>query len=813
MAQRSGQGSIDLGRLQWLERILARLPGALMVFDADHRFKLALGAIMNPPGEPPEDVLGKTYEEHLREHGHYDPARVERMFSALSGKPSIWESWLGPNWFEVRTEPLFDEGGSVGGVLALALDATDRKLAQVNLNQREQLLRLAAAQAPMLLQMRDADLRLTFLAGKLASEIGIDPQAAIGTRFEIVPGTADPDHPTVREHWAALRGRSSDPIHFEIAGRIIEARVKPLRGDTGIVGTVGVWVDVTEQRRAEHLLQQRYAQLELAASHTPSALWAISKDGILTMLTGRVVETLGWDASKMVGKHVTEAMEAAGAADPEGRSKVHLAALDGQPRSFETTWGSSTFTLHMRPLTEPDGSVSGIVGLAYDITQLKEAGERTAYLATYDVLTGIPNRTLLRELLAQGLEVSRRHSSAAAVAALDLDDFKRVNDTLGLDVGDRLLAAVAKRLTSVLGPGDSISRSSGDEFIIVRPDFSDPHQPEELTRALLGAFETPFQINAYEIFMRASIGVSVYPNDGESADDLLAHADAALIHAKQHSRGEVQFFHRSLQAAIVERISLEADLRRAIERREFELHYQPIVDVSTKQIAGAEALVRWNHPMRGMVPPDSFIGICEESGLITSLGAWVLDAACDQASEWCGRNQQDFFVSINVSPRQLDSDLEATLRGCLDKSGVKPGCIELEFTETAVIRDAQVGIMAMRRLQNLGVRISIDDFGTGYSSLAYLKRLPVNSLKIDRLFVRDIAVSPYDAAIARAIIALAQSIDLRVIAEGVETQEQCDLLEALGCRFMQGYFFSRPMPAAKFFNGSGRAWGDGPPHE
>jgi diguanylate cyclase (GGDEF)-like protein len=435
----------------------------------------------------------------------------------------------------------------------------------------------------------------------------------------------------------------------------------------------------------------------------------------------------------------------------------------------------------------------------FDVTDQRAAQERAEYLSNHDVLTGLPNRALLRELLAQGLALAKERRSAAAVAALDIDDFKRINDTLGIDAGDRLIAVVAQRIRQALRPSDSVARSSGDEFIIVRPDLDDLNAAH-LTQALLNVFKLPFRIDDRELFVNASLGVSVYPSDGEDAEQLLARADAALVAAKTRTRGSVQFFRGSLQEAAMERLSLESELRHAFERREFALYYQPIFDVLSGKIVGAEALVRWNHPVRGLLLPDRFIPACEENGLVVPLGAWVLRTACSRWVAWSKRSGANFCLSVNVSPRQLEQDFLTVVKAVLERTHIPPRCLELEFTESALIKDQEQGVDAIAQLQHLGVRISIDDFGTGYSSLAYLKRLPVNTLKIDRLFVRDVAKNPYDAAIARAIVALAQSIDLRVIAEGVETVEQRDLLEALGCEYMQGYLLGLPMPADELFS-------------
>lgn len=647
----------------------------------------------------------------------------------------------------------------------------------------ESIVRLAARDGPVLLQLRDDQLRLRFVGGALLGQLGIDPRRAIGTRFDVLPGTSDPNHPVVQAHQNALLSRSSRPVYFEEQGRTIEAIVEPLHdGASRVRGTVSIWFDVTDALRSERQRRRHAGQLELAASHTPSVLWATDEQGVLTALTGRALFALEWDAAQMIGKPLEEALEAAGSTDPARPARLLAPLSSGEAVSYEATWGDRAFSIHIKPLHEPHGGVSGLAGIAYDITDRHR-----------DALTGLPNRSLLKDLITNGLARSAACNLHAGVVALDLDHFKRINDTLGLDAGDAVLSAVARRLKRAVPHEAIVGRSSGDEFIIAAPEMADTDAIAHVARTAFEAFEMPFEVQGRELFVRASAGISVYPDHGETSELLLARADAALLHAKQQGRNTLQFFHAGIQAAAMDRLQLEIDLRRAIEREELRLHYQPIVDIAQERVIGAEALVRWQHPARGLLGPDTFIGLAEESGLIMALGEWVLATACRDAAAWKASGALD-CVSVNVSARQLESgDLAYNVMRTLRRLGFDPANMELEFTESAVMRDRQRGAELLGTLRAQGVRISIDDFGTGYSSLAYLKELPVNTLKIDRLFVRDITTNPYDAAIARAIIALAETIDLRVIAEGVETQEQVDLLEALGCTTMQGYFFSKPV--------------------
>jgi diguanylate cyclase (GGDEF)-like protein/PAS domain S-box-containing protein len=676
-------------------------------------------------------------------------------------------------------------------------DAQLLKKTQRALQERDAILRVAVSEAPILLQTRDRDCRLTFITGGLMNELDVDAELAIGTKFEILPGSED--HPMARASLAALAGKPSPLVRFEMERHLIEARVEPLRDEDGSIrGTVCVYFDVTETRRAEQTARERYDQIELAATHTPSVLWAVKRDGTLTMLTGGALTTLGWNAADMVGRPLREALAIAGDVDPAERVTRLMSPLRGKPVEYETSWGDRVFMIHAKPVRDPDGTITGIVGIAYDITEQKAAHERTRFLAHYDSLTGLPNRVKLVDSLAEQLASAAQCGRNAAVVAIDLEGFKRVNDTLGFDVGDRILIGVAQRLRTLCEAQDSVSRSSGDEFVLVRPALDDPTDASKLAARVLDVFDEPFRLDGREVFMRPSIGVSIYPDDGEEAEALLARADAALLQAKQHGRSNVQFFRESLQLSAMDRLSLEADLARAVEREEFTLCYQPIVDVQSGKTIGAEALLRWQHPVRGLIGPDEFISVAEETGLIARIGESVLQTACEQAVEWTARNTE-FFVAVNVSAAQLDrGDFEGILMRTLANTSLNPACLELEFTERLLMRDPQHGTGAMHSMRNAGVRIAIDDFGTGYSSLAYLKQLPVDTMKIDRLFVRDIATVPYDAAIVRAIISLAESINLRIVAEGVESVEQADLLEALGCSCMQGYYFGQPVPREEF---------------
>jgi diguanylate cyclase (GGDEF)-like protein len=435
-------------------------------------------------------------------------------------------------------------------------------------------------------------------------------------------------------------------------------------------------------------------------------------------------------------------------------------------------------------------------------TQRSEIGRYHQELerqANYDPLTGLANRNLLMDRLAQSSIHARRAGRMAAVLVMDLDRFKTVNDSLGHSHGDLLLREVARRLLACVREGDTVARLGGDEFVVVLADLAAVGDVVPLARKILAAVAQPTRLGGHELNAGVSIGVSVYPRDGAGADELLRHADTAMYRAKEQGGANVEFFTAEMNREAVQRLQIEAGLRHALEHGELLLEYQPIIELASGRIASAEALVRWRHPQRGLVPPGQFISIAEETGLIVPIGQWVLRTACAQVRAWEVLGVAAVPVAVNLSARQFrDAGLAESVAGILRESGCPPSAIQLELTESALMQNPDHALATMRRINDLGVRLSIDDFGTGYSSLSYLKQFPVRKLKIDRSFVRDLVADANDEAIAGAIVALARRLGLRTVAEGVETKEQLERLAALGCDEYQGYLFAAPCVAEDF---------------
>ena len=454
------------------------------------------------------------------------------------------------------------------------------------------------------------------------------------------------------------------------------------------------------------------------------------------------------------------------------------------------------------------GRPQRIQGTTQDITERKHAEERIRQLALYDPLTNLPNRQFFKESLGHSLGLAERLEQKVAVLILDLDRFKRINETFGHNVGDQLLKAVGARLTQSLRAADYVSRGDafqvagsaarlgGDEFTIQVTGLTQVEDATKVARRILSTISRPFHLDGQEIFITASIGISVYPMDGGDVDALLKNADSAMYHAKSQGKDNYQFFSPSMNASALHKLTLENQLRRAIDRDELLLHYQPKVYAASRRIAGVEALIRWRHPELGLISPAEFIPLAEETGLIVPIGEWVLDEACRQAAQWRAAGFHDMSVAVNMaSPNFAQKDFINKVASAAERANLDARAVEIEVTESVLMRDVESTRVTLRALKDCGFRLSVDDFGTGYSSLAYLKRFPLDTLKIDRSFVRDVIANTEDAAITEAIIALGNSLGLSVVAEGVETEAQAAFLRSRGCGLMQGYLYSCPVTA------------------
>jgi diguanylate cyclase (GGDEF)-like protein/PAS domain S-box-containing protein len=453
------------------------------------------------------------------------------------------------------------------------------------------------------------------------------------------------------------------------------------------------------------------------------------------------------------------------------------------------------------PIHDREGRVTGAVIVFSDVSAARTMALQMIHLAQHDFLTGLPNRMLLNDRVGQAIILALRHMKKVAILFLDLDGFKHINDSLGHAIGDKLLQSVTKRLIDCVRFSDTVSRQGGDEFVVLLSEMEHSEDAAITARRMLNVVAEVHSIDQCDLHVTTSIGVSVYPDDGMDAGTLIKNADTAMYQAKENGRQSYQFFKPAMNIRAVERQSIEESLRRALERHEFALHYQPKIDLRTAEITGAEALIRWTHPVRGLISPAEFIPIAEDCGLILPISKWVLREACRQARAWADVGLPPTTVAVNISSMEFREEgfLESVF-AILAETGLDPGFLELELTESVLMKRPESAASVLQQLRAKGVRVAVDDFGTGYSSLSYLRKFSIDALKIDQSFVRQITTTPDDTAIVTAVISMGRSLRLRVIAEGVETQEELGFLQALQCDEAQGYYFSRPVTADEFAN-------------
>jgi diguanylate cyclase (GGDEF)-like protein/PAS domain S-box-containing protein len=760
-------------------------------------------------GYAPEEIIGRTPFDLMPPA---EAARVRALFNELAASGQPFYGVENTNChkdghlvvLETNAVPIFGPTGALVGYRGMDRDITERKQVEVALRKSQE--SLTEAQRIASLGSWDWDIVRGDLrwSDEFYRIFGL-PRERFGATYAAFLQSVHPDD-RARVQQAVDDALASKP--YDIEHRIVRPdgseRVLRERGEVTFdadghpVRMVGTGQDITEQKHAELRLRQAAKVFENTSEGvmiTGPDQRIVAVNQAFTRITGYGEEEVKGCEPKILrsGRHgddyyrqMWSAINSAG----RWQGEIWNRRKDGVDYP---EW------LNISVVRDDADAIINYIGVFSDITTIKEAQDKLEYTAHHDALTGLPNRLLFRDRLEQALAAARRTGESVALLFVDLDRFKLINDTLGHDAGDLLLQAVAQRLVGCLREEDTVARMGGDEFVVIQKGVCHPDDAALLATRMLTEINRPLSLAGHEIVVSLSIGISLYPLDGGDTSALLKNADAAMYRAKEKGRNCYQYYANEMSGAGLERLELESDLCQALQRAELQVHYQPQVDLASGRIVGAEALVRWQHAARGMIPPAVFIPMAEDNGMIGHIGDWVLNTACADARAWQLAGLPPLRVAVNVSGRQIGNDhVVDKVAAALKNSGLAPQFLEVEVTESVVMQDAAQAISTLHALQDMGVALAIDDFGTGYSSLSYLKRFPINKLKIDKSFIDGLEDAPDDAAIAVAIIAMAHSLGHTVIAEGVETEAQVEFLRAHGCDEMQGYFFSCPVPVEQF---------------
>jgi diguanylate cyclase (GGDEF)-like protein/PAS domain S-box-containing protein len=593
---------------------------------------------------------------------------------------------------------------------------------------------------------------------------------------------------------------SMDALRRGAKDYLLEGHIDPYSFDRAIR-------NMEERKTVERVMFIEEDRASVTLGSIGDAVISTDVLGRVTYLNSVAEKMTGWTCEDARGKPFGEIFHIIdGATRTRSQSPVKLAIktngtvrLPADCMLIRRDGSESPIEDSTAPIHDRSGAITGAVIVFHDVTVSRAMTLKMSHLAQHDILTNLPNRLLLKDRISQAIAAARRNNTTVAVLFLDLDGFRNINASLGHAVGDYILQSVAKRLSHCVRSSDTVSRQGGDEFVVLLSEINQPSDAGITAGKILTAVTESHNFENHDIQLKSSIGLSTYPEDGQDAEILLKNADTAMYQGKKKGHNNYQFFNQYMNTRAIERQSIEADLRTALTREEFVLHYQPKINLQTEQITGAEALIRWVHPDRGLVSPLQFIPIAEESGLILPIGQWVLREACRQVQEWINVGLPATPVAVNVSSLEFrNRTFLETLRFTLKETGLDPRFLELELTESVLMKHAESSALVLNMLKSIGVRLAVDDFGTGYSSLSYLKRFPIDSLKIDQSFVHDIATNMDDAAIVSAVITMAKSLKKFVIAEGVETKEQMTFLQVHGCDEAQGYYFSKPLIASQF---------------
>ncbi len=806
--QETGRGShvamLDQGAL-------LRVSDAVVVLDGDGMVTLVSPAVEEVFGWPPADLLGTGAMHHVAAQ---DRSAVRHALRRVLEAPDsctqvtyrVRRADDDERWVETTIVNRLDDP-EVRGVVATNRDVTDRHRAEDQLRASERRFRKLVQHSSDITLVIDREFRMTWVSPAVERVLGHDPDSLVGLDAAALLHPEDLERAKERMVTVLAGGRVRGSLNARVAHadgtwRHVGVVATDLTDDPDVGGLLLNVRDITGRVEA----QQESDRLGRIIEAT-SDLAIIAEAGRgLTYLNaaGRQFFGLAPDADPS-SLQLTERVpawvrhlwdvEVLPALRVGGRWSGEMAAFD---QTGSTVPLSAVFNSHRGP----DGSITGVSAIARDMSAQKDFEAQLEHQATHDPLTGLPNRTLLLDRLTMAIGRSARSGRSVGVLFLDLDHFKVVNDSLGHGYGDQLLVRVAERISACLRPGDTVARFGGDEFVVLCEDLVEPTEASTIAERVAVAVSTPAALHDTEVFITASIGIAVADSAGAEPEHLLRDADAAMYQAKDKGRSRTEVFDARLRTRAVDRLELENALRRAVDRREMTVHYQPKADLDSGAIVGFEALLRWAHPERGLLMPADFLGIAEETRLIIPIGNWVTRQACQLlARAQALTGQADLAVCINLSARQLSHPrLAEDVAEILTDTGVDRGTVVLEITESVLMDDVELSQATLERLKDLGLLVAVDDFGTGYSSLAYLRRFPVDLLKVDRTFVDGLGTDPSDSAIVAAVITLAHTLGQRAIAEGVETAEQLTELRRLGCDMAQGYLLSHPLPEAELLD-------------
>jgi diguanylate cyclase (GGDEF)-like protein/PAS domain S-box-containing protein len=787
------------------------------MLDPDMKYLACSQRWLQEYGRGYADLLGVGHYEINPDIGEVWKAVYRRGLAGetVRNDEDIWrqadgsEHWL--RWFVM---PWHDEKGAIGGIIISIDDLTERK--QIEPVSTETLARLGGIvdSATDAIITVDEEMRVSLFNPAAERMFGYSAEEIYDQTIDrLIPVGLQQAHRRHIQRFGKegvtsrsmtspgqLRAVRSDGSEFLIEASISKASVGGEQYFTAIVR------DVTERNRTQNLLRESEMRLRALIEQSPIGL-ATSRDGVTVDVNAVYLQMFGYDsAAEVCGQPVIEQIAPRCRADVEGRIKRRMRgeSVESSYESIGLRKDGSQFPIFISAnrIEFNDGPLT--FAFLIDISRQKASEEEIRRLAFYDHLTSLPNRRLLQDRLEQALRSSQRTGRYGALLFIDLDDFKSLNDTMGHDTGDALLQQVAVRLKSCVRESDSVARLGGDEFVVILEDLGvesvgAAQQTESISTKIFATLNAPYRLVSHEYHCTASIGVTLFGDQKQTNEELIKQADIAMYQAKKAGRNNMRFFDPKMQETINAQATLEGELRQALERRQFQLFYQIQVDGANRPF-GAEALIRWIHPERGLISPARFIALAEDTELILPIGQWVVETACAQIKIWAQNAlTRDLVLCINVSAKQFyRSDFVDSVRNAVQRNAINPGRLILELTESVLLEDIEDTIATMKALCEFGVRFSLDDFGTGYSSLQYLKRLPLHQLKIDQSFVRDITVDSSDVAIVQTIIAMARSLNLGVIAEGVETEEQRQILIGEGCDEFQGYLFGRPVVIEEF---------------